>query len=79
MSFLGEPWKIGPRRIGREVYEGAVEPHVDDEETARRAKYCYVSDDGTVETRENKVACYKFGSPKREKIIRYKNTKLNRK
>jgi hypothetical protein len=51
------------------LYEGAVEPHVNHEETARRARYCYVSDDGTVEVRENSVSCYKFGSPKREKAI----------
>ena len=62
-------WFVNKAFMQEAMYEGAIEPHVDDEETARRAKYCYVSDDGTVETRENKVACYKFGSPKREKII----------
>lgn len=65
-------WFVNKAILQEAMYGGAVEPHVDSEETAKRAKYCYVYDDGLVETRENKVSCYKFGSPKREKAIKGK-------
>ena len=62
-------WFVNKAALQEVMYEGAVEPHIDGEQTSERAKYCYCYDDGTIETRENRVGCYKFGSPKREKAI----------
>lgn len=62
-------WFVNKASLQEVMYEGAVEPHIDNEQTSERAKYCYCYDDGTIETRENRVGCYKFGSPKREKAI----------
>jgi len=62
-------WFVNKALLQEAMYKGAVEPHIDEEKTGNRARYAYVYDDGTVETRKNKVSCYKFGSPKREKVI----------
>ena len=62
-------WFVNKAAIQKVMYENAVQPHVNGEETAKRAQYVYVYDDGQIETRENSVGCYKYGSPKREKVI----------